>query len=207
MVLSVDYSTNTILGFTAVVGLTVCTALYIRSRNATAHSITPCLNEQRFSTMTSNSTIDKVNYYFNPTKVPLVLGHPFKPLKTHDELVNVLAAAGKQHQACETIVIYGDKLEIYEDPRILELNPRKLILVGQGVSCNYINVNVHYSTSQKCVLRNEFQCRTWVWKVGIINAKSVEEAIHADPSDLTKNTGPYCKSKPQLTIYCVNQSA
>jgi hypothetical protein len=153
--------------------------------------------------MAGNSIVDQVNYYFNPTKAPLVIGHPFKPLKNYDELVEAFTAARKQHQVCETIVIYSQNLKICEDPRILELKPTKLILVGCD---NYINFHQYYSTSKKCMVSNDPWCSTSVWRVLCFKANSVDEALNADPSNPSesqRNLAPYSRVTSNPTIYLV----
>jgi len=187
MVLSVNYSSGAILGFTVVVGGAICTALYLRSRNnATPQPIDP-LNKERVS-LTGIPTIDRVYNFINPPIPPLEIGNRFKPLKSDDELLKAGAAAGKQHQICETIIIYGKHLNICEDSPILELKPKKLILVGPG---NNITTKVSWSSTR-------------VWNVGIITTRSIGEALNADPSDLTKNEGHWHREKPKLIIYQVD---
>jgi hypothetical protein len=186
MVLSVDYSSNAILGFTAVVGFALCTALFYRThKNEPAQP--PSLNKERVSSMADLSIADRVYNLFTPTKTLLEIGNPVEPLPTSYDLVNALTEARKQHQVCETLVIYSNNFEIWQDPGIVLLKPKKLILEG-----------AYISTNRTSGFADSLMKAGWSTKKGslvIVDVNSVEEAINAAPVD---------PLKPQPTVYRVN---
>jgi hypothetical protein len=189
MVLSVDYSSKALLGFGAVVGVAICTALFLRARsNKAAQTITPSLVNGRVS-MADLPVIGQIYNLFNPTKPPLYIGTPSKPLTTIEELINALTDASKHHQVFETIVIYGRDLEIWEEPGILKLNPTKMILVGA-----YIN------TKRPTSIEISMLAAGWRiehWNLKIVQVNSLAEAIKAD---LTVDPITF---KPIPTVYSV----
>lgn len=187
MVLSVDYSSNAILGFTAVIGFAICTVLFFRThKNVVAQPIALSLDKERVSSMADLSITDRVYNIFNPTKILLEIGNPFEPLSTFDDLVNALTNARKQHQACETLVIYSHHFEIWKDPGILLLKPKKLILEGA-----YINTN-RTSGFTGSLMKAGWSTKNR--RLVIADVYSVEEAINAAPVN---------PSKSQPTVYSV----
>jgi hypothetical protein len=152
MTLRVDSSTTTtkaILGVAAFSVLALGTALFLRSRgNAAAAPAAPSLDQRRLAFLADIPLVGRVYTHFNPAKKPepinIQIGS-LPPIKNVDELrqafsvemqriaiVDPLSAAPKYPEIA-ALVIYGDNLEITQDPGISVLKPLKLILVNATI--------------------------------------------------------------------------
>jgi len=184
MVLSVDSSSKTLFFFTAVIGFAIFTALFFRTRkNELAYATS--LDKERVST-DGFPSIDWIGNLFTPQKTSLTIGNPSKPLPTLDKLVHALTDTRKHHQSCDTLVIHTSKFEIWKDPGILLLKPKKLILDGACIN-----------TNRASGFADSLMKAGWSTENGnlaIVDVNSVEEAINAAPANPTK---------PQPTVYSV----
>ncbi len=110
----------------------------------------PSLDKGRFAFLANVPLIGRAYTHFNPAKkaelVNCSVGSSSAPIKTMDQLraafavemqrvstSDSLSAAPNYPAETATLVIFGDHLEITQDPGILVLNPRKLILVGARI--------------------------------------------------------------------------
>ncbi|HEY5236046.1 MAG TPA: hypothetical protein VIJ14_07705, partial [Rhabdochlamydiaceae bacterium] len=178
-------SSKAVIGFAVVAALGVGTALFYRSRKNTAgQPATPSLAQKDVSILRSIPGIGRaVNYFFPMKAVELPIlsigssGHRFTSI---DELTSMLEGTKKQHKELSTLIIYGNKLSITQDPGILALNPMKLILVS-----TYI-----IPGNEDTALDNLMAAHGWFVdpskvavdgepKVTVIEVASVEEAVKA----------------------------
>lgn len=177
MVLSVDYSSRVVLGFTVVVGFAICTVLFIRARgNRPAQPLEPSLDKERVSSIDSPNfswVHDPMNPMdpMDPIKPRLYIGAPLKAVKTFQELADALTAAKEQHPACESLVIYGfHNLEIAEDPGILALEPMKLVFSGCCIDTKKNSSFVTSMINAGWCLDGEF--------LRVVKVPSVEEGVY-----------------------------
>ncbi len=175
MVLSVNSSSKVVLGFTAVTALALGTVLFYRFRgNLSTQPIVTSLDKGRFAFLSNVPLIGYVYNHFNPIKtaklLPLHIGFNNR-IDSVEELTRMLK---QQRETTDTLVIYGNKLEIINDPGILALNPKKVILVGVQIVMSFDND----SLGQRMV-KNGWHTDTF-GEVSIIEVNSVDEAVKAD---------------------------
>lgn len=141
MVLSVNSSKKAILGITTVTALGLVTVLFYRYRgDATAQQNTPSLAEKDVSFWRNIPLIGSAINYFNPIveKKPVLpirqVGNSSSLVSSVEVLTTRLARERQDYQALTALIIYGDNLEIVQDPGILALHPEKLILIGTRIA-------------------------------------------------------------------------
>ena len=178
MVLSVNSSSKVFLGFTAVAALALSTVLFYRSRgNTSIQPTVTSLDKGRFAFLSNVPLIGYVYNHFNPIKtaklLPIHIGFN-NPIDSVEQLTRRLTTLKQQREATDTLVIYGNKLEITNDPGILVLNPKKVILVGVQIVMSFDNDSLGQLMVKSGWNTNEFD------EVNIIEVDSVEEAVKAD---------------------------
>lgn len=193
MVLAVNTSKKAILGVTTTLAaLGVVTILFYRYRgDATAQQNTLSLAGKDVSFWRNIPLIGSAINYFNPIvvgKKPMLpirqVGNSSSLIPSVYVLTTRLKVERQNYQALTALIIYGDNLELIEDPGILALNPQKLILVGACI------VESNQSTS----LWQLMKCKGWfLYKgdVSIVKVKSVNEALKATNAINAKTQQPY----------------
>jgi len=176
MVLSVNSSTKVVLGVTAVAVLGLGTVLFYRCRgDAAVQQTEPSSDQGRFSFLADVPVIGCAYNFFNSTKpaeLPVyTIGNPSHRL-TIDELGHALAGFRKQRRLYGALVIYGNNLNITEDPGILLLKPMKVILVGAQITSG--------GGLDKLMMKNGWWAS--LNELIVVEVNSVEEAIKADLS-------------------------
>lgn len=134
-------SSRAVIGIAAVAALTVCTLLFLRSRNKsqTEPSSTPPLNQGRTSSFwISIPGIGRLwASFFSSKPTPQVreLGSAKTPIKSEEELKIITESVARTPpKSLDALIIHGDgNLEIYKDPGILQFNLKKLILNGASI--------------------------------------------------------------------------
>ncbi len=103
------------------------------------------------------------------------IGNPNYRLASINDLTRRLGVEQQQHQSVGVLTIYGDNLEIVQDPGIIALNPMKLILVGANiVKSNEVN------SLEQCMIKSGWSANTQ--EVTPLKVGSVKEAVdHAAP--------------------------
>jgi hypothetical protein len=203
MVLAVHSSTK-ILGLTAVAAvaaLGLVSILYNRYRgNVVVQQETPSLDKGRFSFMANIPLIGWAYNYFNPTnsiklaKVkpdPVSIGSPNLPFSSVKDLTECLETLKKTCQNVDTLILYGNKLFLIQDPGILAFNLTKMILVGVQINMCFADDSL-----DQLMVKNGWHPHE-VDGVNIIEVASVDEAIKAVP-EINPET-----SKPYPTVYSV----
>jgi hypothetical protein len=176
MVLAINSSTKAMIGFTsfAAVGLFV---LFLRSRANGALQLAPSLNPERYAFLTKAPIISSVYYYFNPKKPTerpvFTIGDQHNRLSI-EKLIDELDVALKEGQPIKALVMYGKNLNLIQDPGILALNPKKLILVGVQIDASFEENSLEQLMVNSGWSADEFGA------LNIIQADSVAKALQAD---------------------------
>jgi hypothetical protein len=134
-----------------------------------------------------------VNYFFpmKAAELPVLsIGFSFAPIGSVDELTVMLGTAKGQHKELGTLIIYGNNLQIVQDPGILALNPKKLILVG-----TQIVHNTEANSLEQCMINNGWLAN--MHRITVVEVDSVKDAIKFPIIINTKTT------KPIPTVYSV----
>lgn len=179
MALRVDSSsTKVILGFAAVAALAVGVVLFLRHRRiAAAEPTATSLAQKNVSIIRSLPGIGRaVNYFFpmKAAKLPVVTIGRSSPISNVKDLTRALEGV-KQHYFKElgALIIYGDHLEIVQDPGILALNLQKLILVGAQIV-----PSTEASSLEQCMVNGEWLVNNENG-VFVSRVSSVDEAVKA----------------------------
>ncbi len=186
-------STKVALSYAAVAAVGLATALFLRSRgNAAAQTNSTFFGPKNISAIRSLPGIGRAVNYFFPMKAaepPVIsIGSSSALVGSVDELTRMLANAKKE--PC-TLIIYGNDLQIIQDPGILALNLKKLILVGAQI----VRSDEASSLAQ-CMINNG-----WLGDTSgliVVNVCSVDEALKIKVPPITNAT-----NKPLLTAYTV----
>jgi hypothetical protein len=193
MVLSVNSSTKVVLGVSAITTLALGTILFYRYRgNIMVQQEAPSLDQGRFSFMADLPVIGPAyNYLTKPADLPVyrIGQHQYK-FSSVEELVLWLGKFKMQRRLGGALVIYGDKLQITQDPGILVLEPMKLILVGASIT----------NSCEAASLEQQMMNSGWLAEVDgitVVEVASVDEAVKAVPT-INPTT-----SKPYPTVYSV----
>ena len=189
-------SSKVVLNFAAVAALGFATALFLRSRGrAAAQPTAPSMTQKDVSVIRSLPGIGRAVNYFFPMKaaeLPVItIGSSSALVGSVDELTLMLANAKKEPKEPCTLIIYGDSLQIVQDPGILALNPIKLILVGAQI--------VHSTEAgslEQCMMNNGWLGNTN--ELIVAKVRSVDEALKITIPPITNAT-----IKPLFRAYTV----
>jgi hypothetical protein len=189
-------SPNVVLNYAAVATLAVGIALFLRHRRiSVAEPTAPSLAQKDVSVIRSLPGIGRAVNYFFPMKAaepPVIsIGSSSALIGSVEELTRRLVDAKKELKEPCTLIIYGNHLQIVQDPGILALNPMKLILVGAQ-----IDHSTDPSSLAQCMINNG-----WLGDTNgliVVNVRSVDEALKIKVPLTTNAT-----TKPILTAYSV----
>jgi len=195
MALRVDSSsTKVVLGLATAAALAVGIVLFLRHRRIVAAEPTaPSLALKAISVIRSLPGIGRAVKYFFPMKAAelpdITIGSPFS-IENVDDLAQVLMLTRMQHKELGTLIIRGDDLQIVQDPGILALNPKKLILVGAQIVHS-----TEASSLEQCMINNGWLAN--MNRVIVVEVDSVKNAVKY-PIIINSKT-----AKPMPTVYTV----
>jgi hypothetical protein len=181
MVLAVN-STKAVLGI-GIVATAGLIALFFRYRESPAlHPVAPSLDPGRYSFLASVPFIGIAYNYFHrktPTELPAcVIGSQHCRFSTFEKLAYELGEARKQGMFNGALVIYGENLNITQDPGILALNPEKVILVGIHIDGSFDDDSL-----EQLMIKNGWSAN----EHGVLNIIKVDSVAKALQSELPVN--------------------
>jgi hypothetical protein len=208
MALRVDSSSasKAVIGLVAVSAVAVGTVMFMRyRRHAPVQPAAPALDQGRFSSRAFHplQLVCRTIYnYLYPAKKPepvtCTVGSPSAPITSMDELsqafsvemqrLAIVDRAAPKYPEISSLVIYGEDLQITQDPGFITLRPSKLILVGTHIVAD--------STLKSALIERRWHIETSDSSVGI-QVASVADALLA-PQHFIPSTGKHVP-----TVYSV----